>query len=560
MLFAEEIARIIAKELKLAVPQIMDLLEIPPDPKLGDVAFPCFSLAKELKKAPAKIAEELALKLQPDSPVDTIQSFGPYVNFFLNKAILAQTILTKKPLFPKRKKKVMVEHANANTHKAAHVGHLRNMVLGDSVVRMLKAAGYSVVNCYYINDTGMHVAKCLWGLLNDFKDEKEPTDKKLQWLGNVYTKSSQKIKAHPDLKKEADEVLQRLENGDPQIQKLWKKTWQWSIDDWHRIFKMLEMLPFDAKFYDSVVTPKVPEIIDTMLEKGILKESQGAIIADLEEYKLNTVIIKKSDGTLPYIAKDFALAEVKFNEYNIDKSVYVVGSEQELHFSQLFKILELNGFKQAKECFHLSYGLVMLKTGKMSSREGTVIFLDKAYNETYAYALKQVVQRHQDWSESKQQKTAKGITLSAIKFPMLLQEPNKKIIFDIEKALDFEGETGPYVQYAYARLSSLLKKHGKKISDNIDYSLFKESQELELIKLIQKEAQIIEEAALKYRPALVARYALEIAQSFNTFYHALQVLNAQENIKKARLLLLLKVKDVLTRVLPLLGMPLLEQM
>ncbi|MBD3209473.1 arginine--tRNA ligase, partial [Candidatus Woesearchaeota archaeon] len=515
--------------------------------------------AKDRKKAPNLVTADLAQELKPELPVDSVTSAGPYLNFFINKSLLAEVVLKKKQNLPKRKERVMVEHSNANTHKEAHIGHLRNMALGDALARIMRAAGFPTVNAYYINDTGAHVAKCLWALQAYHFDE-APGENKLQWLGSMYREGAQKAAADDEAKQAADSVLQRLEAGDKKLTSLWRKTRQWSLDDWHRIFEQLEMLPFDAQFYDSEVSKHVKSIVDEMHSKGVLKESDGALIADLEAERLNTAIIRKSDGTTPYLTKDLALAAEKFNEYDIERSVYVVGSEQELHFQQLFKLLEKNGFAQAKKCYHLSYGLVMLASGKMSSREGTAILFDDLYNDVFAQATKEVASRHEDWDKKKREQAAKAITLAAMKFPMVLQEPNKRIVFDVAKAVDFEGETGPYLQYTSARLSSILRKHGKKVSDNVDCAKLATAEEQALIKLMSRENDVVTEAAEKYRPATVARYALDVSQAANRYYHAHPILKAPAQEKKARLLLVLKARELLGRVVELLGLPVLEEM
>ncbi len=561
MVFEEEAARLIKKHVEISLPEIMSLLEIPPDPKLGDLAFPCFSLARIKKQAPAKIALELAEKIKPEMPFDTIISEGPYLNFFFDSELFAKKILNDKLIIPKRKEKVMVEHSNGNTHKEVHVGHLRNLFIGDSLVRILRAGGFSVVNTYYINDTGMHVAKCLWALKKFHDGEKPPKNSELKWLGSIYAEGARKTAENPSFKKEADVILQRLEKGDPEITTLWKKTRQWSIDNWHRIFDELKMLTFDARFYDSEITPLVKPIVDDMLRRGFIKESEGALIADLEKYGLGIVIIRKSDGTTPYIAKDLALAKKKFEDYNIDKSVYVVASEQELHFKQLFKLLDLYGFRQAKNCYHFSYGLVMLSSGKISSREGRAPLYEDFSKQLFNHSLEEVIKRHPDWSEKKQRETAWNISLAAMKFPMIVHEPLKNIIFDVEKALDFNGETGPYLQYSYARLSSILRKYGKKIIQNIDYSLLSTPEDLNIIRLLSKQQEIILSAAEKYRPALVARYALELSQNINNYYQQHRILGINdENLMKARLLLIFKVRNVLGNLLELLGIPIVEEM
>ncbi|MBN1275323.1 arginine--tRNA ligase [Candidatus Woesearchaeota archaeon] len=559
MLFAEEVARLISKAAKRNIAETLSLLEAPPDPKLGDLAYPCFSLAKELKKAPALVAQELAQQVKQELPIDVVISAGPYLNFFLNKSMVAEAVLTKRNGVVKRKERVMVEHSNGNTHKEVHIGHLRNLSLGDSLVRIMRAAGFPVVNAYYINDTGAHVAKCLWALLR--RGGEPPAEKRLTWLAELYREGARRAAEDEEAKQGADEVLRHLEaDDDKEVAELWRETRQWSLDDWHRIFSQLGMLPFDAQFYDSEVIKDVPRIVARLQEKGIVRESEGALIADLEEEGLHVVIIRKQDGTTPYLAKDLALAERKFNEYDIERSVYVVGAEQELHFQQLFKLLEKDGFRQAKKCHHLSYGLVMLSSGKMSSREGKVVLFDDLYADVLDHALHEVKLRHEDWDEKKQAKGAKAVALAALKFPMLAQEPSKRIVFDIKKSLDFEGETGPYVQYTYARLSSIIRKHGRKITERVDFSVLCAEEEQVLIKLLAQEQDVVQEAAEKYRPALIARYALDVSQAVNTYYHAYHILKEAADVKKARLLLAYKAREAIGRVLELLGIPSLEEM
>ena len=561
MVFEEEAARLINKFVSISVPEIMSLLEVPPDPNLGDLAFPCFVLAKVKKQPPAKIALELANLIKPELPFDLIVSDGPYLNFFFNKELFAKSVINSSLVVPKRKEKVMVEHSNGNTHKEVHVGHLRNLFLGDSLVRILRAGGFSVVNAYYINDTGMHVAKCLWALMKFHSGENPPKGSELKWLGSIYAEGARITADDPIAKKEADVVLQKLESGDPEVVSLWRKTRQWSIDNWHRIFDELGMLTFDARFFDSEIVRLVKPIVDDMFKKGILKESEGALIADLEKYGLGVVIIRKSDGTTPYIAKDLALAKKKFEDYDIDKSVYVVASEQELHFKQLFKLLDLYGFEQAKNCYHFSYGLVMLRSGKISSREGRAPLYEDFSKLLFDHSLEEVVKRHPDWSVNKQKSVARSISLAAMKFPMIVQEPLKNIIFDVEKALDFNGETGPYLQYSHARLSSIIRKYGKKIVHNDDFSLLSTPEDLVILRLLDKRQDIIISAAEKYRPALVARFALELSQAVNNYYQQHRILGINdENLMKARLLLIFKVKSVLAEFLELMGIPVIDEM
>jgi len=531
-------------------------IEIPPDSKLGDFAFPCFSLSKEMKKNPKEIASDLAKKIKSDKIIDRVEANNAYLNFYLNKSELIKHVLTEKEKHEKKKEKVMIEYSAPNTHKDFHIGHLRNVSIGSSLVNLMRDQGYEVVSANYINDTGAHVAKCLWGYLK-FHKGKEPKHDKGKWLGQVYFEANKKLSENPDLKKEVDEILKKLELKDKEIIKLWNETRKWSLDSFNEIYKSLNV-EFDAWFYDHELIEPAKKIVDNMKSKGIIEESDGALIADLEKYNLHKLIIRKSDGTTPYITKDFELAARKFDEYKIDTSIYVVGVEQSTHFKQLFKILELYGFKQAKKCYHVAYELVMLKEGKMGSREGNAVLYFDFYNEMKKKALIEVKKKREDLNEKEKEDIAEKVTISAMKFGMLNQENNKAIQFDMNKSLDFEGETGPYVQYTYARISSILRK-SKSDFLKANLSLLKD-EEYDLVKIIYKFPLLLDEVSQNFKVSLLAKYLLTLSQSFNNYYHSTKVIQENKELEKARLHLISRVKDVLSKGLGLLGIDVMEMM
>jgi arginyl-tRNA synthetase len=559
-IFEKEIADLLKKELKLK--EIS--LEIPPNPNLGDYAFPCFSLAKQFRKNPVEIAKELAAKIKPTGFIREIKEIGPYLNFFIDKQKLAGTlikeILAKKEKFgsgKKKKERIMVEFSQANTHKAFHIGHVRNICLGIALSNVLEFSGYKVIRANYQGDIGPHVVKCLWGLMH-FND-KAPKENRLRWLGEIYAKANKKISGDEKLEAEIREMTKSLYDGDKKLTSLWKETRQWCLDDFDKIYSEFE-IKFDNLFFESEVEKAGIKIVKAMLEKGLAKVSDGALIIDLEYYGLGIFLLLRSDGVALYSTKDIALAKEKFEKYKIDRSIYVVGSEQELHFKQLFKTFEIMGFKQASKCYHLSYGLVMLPEGKMSSREGTVILYDDLKDKLYEAAKKGINERHRDWTKEDTEKGKHSLVFSALKFGMVSRETNKSILFDWDTALAFEGETGPYIQYAHARICSILRKYNGKMPARINYSLLNAKEEEGLLNLLSQFPEKVEESAEHYRPYVIAKYLIELAQLFNEYYHAQQILQASKGIMEARIKLISSVKQVLANGLNLLGIDAPERM
>jgi len=550
-MFEQEIIKLLKKETKLKEIK----LEIPPDLNLGDYAFPCFQLSKQYKKNPVEIAKELTNKLKPTKNIKDIKATGPYLNFFINKSKLTEDtikqILKEKDKYGKGKKKnktLMLEFFHANTHKGVHIGHIRNVSLGEATSRVLEFDGYNVIRANYQGDIGPHVAKCLWGYLNLKK--KVPKDHKGVWLGKIYAEANKKARQNEKIQDEIREINKKLYSKDKKITELWKKTRKYCLDDFNNFYKTFGV-KFNRLYFESQVEKKGVEIAKQLLKKGIAKESEGALIVDLNKYNLGVYVILTSDGHAVYHTKDLALAELKLKEYKIDKSIHVVGKEQETYFNQLCKTFELTKSKLANKSMHLVYALVMLPEGKMSSREGNVILYEDLIQNMLKIAEKEIKSRHKKISRKELEKRKQQIAFAALKFSMLNRENNKQIIFDWNKALKFEGETGPYIQYAHARINSILKK--SKIKSKTDFNLLKTPEEINLIKLLRSFPEVIEEASKHYKTSLVANYSLKLAQSFSEFYEKNQVIKAEENIRNARLNLIKAVKQVLRNSLFLLG-------
>lgn len=544
--------------------QASDLV-FPPQADFGDLSLPCFQLAKQAKKSPAEIAGVLLRKIENKDIIAGVKIVGPYVNFIFNKNKLIKDVLGqideekgKYGFSDKGKgKRIMIEYSNANTHKEYHVGHLRNLCFGDSVNRILSANGYKSIPVSYINDFGIHTAKTLWAYLK-FYDQEELPENKGYFLGQVYVRSTSELDKNPNNKEEVGEIMKKIENRQGEEYELWKKTREWSIEQFAKIYKELGV-KFDHTFYENEFIEKGKDIVGELYEKRILKKSDGAIIADLEKYDLGILVLMRSDGTALYPVADLPLATHKIEKYKLDKSVYVVDVRQSLYFKQLFKLLELMGYKQ--EFVHLGYDFVKLPSGMMSSRSGNVITYEDLKMKMRERTEDETGERHEEWSEEKIEKVANTIANGAIKFEMLKVSANQVITFDVEKALRFEGYTAAYLQYTYARIKSIIRKAENEIEkfENNPEKL-SEPKEYELVMKLAKYSEVVERAGKEYNPSEIAKYLFELAQLFNDYYHCVPVLKSEDEIRQARLFLLLDISQVIANGLDLLGIEVLEEM
>ncbi len=545
--------REICAALKKAVKK--EELETPPDSKLGDYAFPCFGLSKELKKAPNEIAKELAGKLKIKG-VEKIQAIGPYVNFFVDKKILAETVLKEiqKKDYGKAnlgKEKVMVEFSQANTHKAFHVGHIRGTSLGESISRILELCGNKVLRVNYQGDTGMHVAKWLWCYKKYHSKEKLSKDE--SWVAGIYVDAVKKLDANPDLQSEVDEINRKLDSKeDKELNKLWETTRKDSLEAFEAIYKELNT-KFDNYFFESHIEKRAKEISNELLKKKIAEESDGAVIVNLEKYGLGIWVLLRKDRTALYSAKDLALAEKKFEEHKIDKAVYVVGKSQELHVKQIFKTLELMNFKQAKNCRYVPVNEVRLPEGKMSSRTGENVLYSDFKNELLKHASSEIQKRYK-LNEKELEKRALAVAIAAMKYSMLKQDVNKGIVFVKEEAMRFEGDTGPYLLYSYARAKSILKKAKYKQKK---FNVALEGEET-LISELSKFPDVVVQSYNNLAPNIIANYANSLSQTFNEFYHKSKVIGSEN--EQFRLVLVEAFSIVLKKALDLLGINVIEEM
>jgi arginyl-tRNA synthetase len=457
--------------------------------------------------------------------------------------------------------RVMIEYSQPNTHKEFHVGHGRNVCLGDSLCRLFSYNGYQVIPVNYIGDEGTHIAKCLLGVeLYRGEPLTEKIENKAEWLGQRYVEANNLLKdsSNEDKAKyqaQVSSILKSIENKSGKYYDIWKTTRQYCLDDFNKIYKWLDV-HFDHFFFESEVSESSQEIVDEYIQKGLFKEDQGAIGFDMSDKKLGFFMARKSDGTTLYITKDLALAKVKFNDFTIDRSIYVVGSEQNFHFRQLFYALEKMGFEQALQCYHLSYGMVVRPDGKMSSRAGNSFTFLQLINLVIE-EINQYLEKYKgEWDGSRMEETAHKLAVGAIKYGMLQADPNKEIVFDPKEWVSFEGNSGPYLMYSFARTQSIIAKaveQGLSPSES-HLELLSHESERDLMRSLYDFNQTAIYAAENYKPSTLANHLFFMCKAYNRFYTEVSVLKAEsEELKGARLSLLVAFANSLKQGLYLLG-------
>ena len=544
---------------KISKKELNDLIEIPKDPNLGDYAFPCFLLSKEFKKNPAEIAKEIVEKIKKNDTLEKIEAVNGYVNFFVDRKKLAEKVIKKiekeKERYgsdKKKKENVMVEFSQPNTHKAFHVGHIRGTSLGESLARIIEFSGNKVIRANYSGDTGMHIAKWLWCYMKYHSKEELREDE--SWIANIYVDAIKRLEDNEKLQEEVDEINKKLdEKKDKKLMSLWKITRRLSTKSWKRIYHELNT-EFDVHFFESEMEKRGKEIAQELVRKKIAEISDEATIVDLKKYGLEVWVLLRKDGTVLYSAKDLALAEKKFKEFKINRSIYVVGSEQKLHFYQLFKTLELMKFKQAKKCKYIPVSLIRLPWGKMSSRTGDNFLYSELKKKVVEETVKEIEKRY-NLDNTELYNRALAISLSAIKYSMLKQDIKKEMIFNPKEEIKFEGNTGPYLLYSYARAKSILRK--AKIKSKLEIREINE-HEKRMINILFAFPEIVKKSYDSLAPNLIANYSYELAKTFSDFYHNCPVLNSKE--EKFRLALVSCFAQVMKNSLALLGINVVEKM
>ncbi|WP_419026595.1 arginine--tRNA ligase [Emergencia sp.] len=571
--FKDEIAKLIAQKVEgLELSEIQDMIEVPQDAKMGDYAFPCFKLAKVLRKAPPLIAKGIAESIADAPLFEKVEQVNAYVNMFISKEEFVKDTLTevlaKGDDFGKTDigagKKVIVEYSSPNIAKPFHIGHIRSTVIGNSIYKIYDALGYDVVRINHLGDYGTQFGKMIcayrhWGNKEDVI--KEP----IKTLLSYYTKFHVEVETHPELDDEAREIFTRLEHGEKEEVELWQWFRDESLKEFTRVYDMLG-ISFDSYAGESFYSDKMPRFVQELKDKGLLEESQGAQIVDLEPYGLGAALVTKSDGSTLYITRDIAAAVYRKETYDFYKNIYVVASQQNLHFQQWIQIVELLGYEWARDCVHIPFGLVSLEDGTMSTREGRVVFLEDVLNKAVDKTREIIKEKNADASEEDVDDIAKAVGIGAVIFQELSNNRIKDYVFKWDKVLNFDGETGPYVQYTHARCASVLRKAGETIVkkaaalDGVDCKYLCSESAYELAKLLYKFPAVIVDAGDKYEPSIVTRHIVDMAQGFNRFYHDEHILTDNEEEKIAKVALVIAAKDAIKNGLALLGMKAPERM
>ena len=548
----------------LTLEEIVALIEVPPNKEMGDFAFPCFKLAKVFRKAPNMIAADLAENIEANGAISKVMPLGGYVNFFVNKSQLAKTVindvLTKKEKYGHsdlgQEKAVVIDFSSPNIAKPFHIGHIRTTVIGNALYKIYDSQGYNVVRVNHLGDYGTQFGKLivafkLWGSKEAVEANPIPE------LLKLYVKFHEEAEQKPEMEDEARAWFTKLENGDEEAKALWQWFRDESLKEFARVYDLLD-IEFDSYAGESFYSDKMGVVIDQLKEKGLLVQSQGTNVVDLEQYNMPPALITKNDGSTLYMTRDLAAAIYRKNTYDFDKCIYVVGSQQSLHFQQLFKVLELMGYEWSKDLIHVPFGMVALEEGTMSTRKGRVVFLEDVLKQAVEKTKEIVLSKNPNAKNVEQ--IAKQVGVGAVVFQELSNSRIKDYTFSWSRTLSFEGETGPYVQYTHARCCAVLRKAEEEVTADINYDLLSEGDGAEVLKVIGSFNKAILAAMRKNEPHIITRFVLDLAQAFNKFYHDNPILVDDFEVRKARLALVAATRQTIENALALLGMHAPERM
>ena len=549
---------------ELTLEEIIALIEVPPNKEMGDYAFPCFKLAKVFRKSPNMIAADLAESIEAKGEISKVIPLGGYVNFFVNKSQLAESVikdvLTKKENYGHsdlgQDKAVVIDFSSPNIAKPFHIGHIRTTVIGNALYKIYDSQGYNVVRVNHLGDYGTQFGKLivafkLWG--NKEAVEANPIPELLK----LYIQFHEEAEKKPEMEDEARAWFTKLENGDEEAKALWQWFRDESLKEFARVYDLLD-IEFDSYAGESFYSDKMDVVIEKIKEKGLLKQSQGTNVVDLEEYNMPPALITKNDGSTLYMTRDLAAAIYRKNTYDFEKCIYVVGSQQSLHFQQLFKVLELMGYEWSKDLIHVPFGMVALEEGTMSTRKGRVVFLEDVLKQAVEKTKEIVLSKNPNAKNVEQ--IAKQVGVGAVVFQELSNSRIKDYTFSWSRTLSFEGETGPYVQYTHARCCAVLRKAEEEVTTDINYDLLSDGDGAEVLKVIGSFNKSILAAMRKNEPHIITRFVLDLAQAFNKFYHDNPILVEDAELRKARLALVAATRQTIENALALLGMHAPERM
>ena len=563
------IAEFVAGETGLPVEEAEKGIEIPRDPQWGDYAFPCFSLAKVKRKAPQAIAREIARKFQPGKLLSECTPESAYLNFRIRREAWAEIILRK--VFSEgedygrsaegKGKTVLVEFSSPNIAKPFHVGHLRSTILGHSLGEIYERLGYPVVRLNHLGDWGKQFGEVITG----FKHWGSPDEleaQPLKHLFEVYSRFHAESEAQPPLHEEARAWFKKLEEGDPEARRLWGRFREISVEEFKRLYAFLGV-SFDSYDGESFYQDRLAELVERLRGSGLLVESQGAWIVPLDRYDLPPALLLKKDEATLYLTRDIAAAEYRFQRWNFERLIYVVGAPQKLHFQQLLKVLELMGYDWNRRMVHVEFGHVL----GMSTRRGDVVFLQDVIDEAVQRAERVIEERGEDKearigkiSAGEKKTIARAVGLGAIIFNDLRTRRAKDVEFDWDRILGFEGATGPYCQNAHVRCCGILRKFSGTVAEEVDFSVLSSDEEFDLVKRLGELPDATRRAALEYEPSVISLYMLDLAMALNVFLARHRVLGEEPRVTQARVLLIRGVKNALAACLGMLGMEVLERM
>lgn len=558
--FKKLIGEKIANATQLDIEEIINYIEIPPNKQMGDYAFPCFKLAKTLRKAPPAIATEISEKIKTDDNIERVEVVGGYLNFYINKLSLTKIVLEEIDAKSEnygandtgKGKNIIVEYSSPNIAKPFHIGHLRNTVIGAALYRIYKFLGYNTIGINHLGDYGTQFGKMIegykrWG--NEYDFEANPIDECM----NIYVRINNLCKEDENVLELCRENFKKIENGDPECVEIWNKFKEMSLKEFQRIYDLLGV-KFDSLNGEAFYSDKMDEVVEKLENKGVLKDSEGAKIVDLEDQNLGVCMIKKSNGSTIYATRDLAAILYRARTYDFDKCLYVVAYEQNLHFRQIFEVAKYLDIpeKCLKGLEHVAYGMVRLTTGRMSTREGTVIKVNELLNEAIDRVEKVIEEKNPDMENKKEE--AEKIGIGAVIFNNLCSTIIKDQVFDWDIALNFNGETGPYIQYVYVRTKSVLEKAGYVPSINeVNFELLQDKESQNVISTLYNFENILMTVVEKNEPSILARYLIELSQNYSNFYNENKIIDDNKELQNARVYLSKAVGNVLKIGAGLLG-------
>ncbi|MFO7154498.1 MAG: arginine--tRNA ligase [Caldicoprobacter oshimai] len=558
------IAQAIHKQLpELSRDQIYDMLEYPPNPEMGDIALPCFKLSKTLRKPPVQIAQELASNISDMEFIDKVEPVSGYLNFFFNKPLFVEQTL-KRILEEQERygsqpigqgKTIVIDYSAPNIAKPFHVGHLRSTVIGNSLRKIFEFMGYRCIGVNHLGDWGTQFGKLivaykLWG------NKEEVEAHGIKELMRLYVKFHEEAEKDPKLEDEARSWFARMEKGDSEALELWQWFKDISLKEFQKVYDLLDV-HFDSYAGESFYNDKMDAVIEELKQKNLLKESEGAMIVDLEEYGMPPCMILKKDGSSLYATRDIAAAIYRKKAYDFHKCIYVTGAAQSLHFQQWFKVIELMGYEWAKDLIHVPFGLVSLGGEKLSTRKGKVVLLEDILSEAIKKTLEIIESKNPDL-ENKEE-VARYMGVGAVIFSDLYSNRIKDVSFSWDEVLNFDGETGPYVQYTHARCCSVIRKAPEQEDSSFNPCLLQTKEEYQLCKTLYQFPEKVMMALTQLEPSIITRYLVDVAQDFNRFYHEHPILVDDQQLRTARLALVKATRITLANGLKLIGLKPLER-